>query len=177
MRKFLLVAMIVFLSIGSTIFMACGKDKLVNITIINANIAEFAFDKEEYEVGDTATFTVTIDDKYSQSSFTVYANDELLVKDGDGKYSYALNSESVSFEVKDYALNTYTNWMFGWARRGWIKSDNRTPENLNIIKEYYDLINQGYKINLQKVKAHAGHIPNELADKIAKGEIESHITI
>ena len=76
-----------------------------------------------------------------------------------------------------YALNTYTNWMFGWANRGWIKSDNKIPENLNIIKEYYDLINQGYKINLQKVKGHAGHEANELADKLAKGAIQSHITI
>jgi ribonuclease HI len=76
-----------------------------------------------------------------------------------------------------YALNTYTNWMFGWANRGWIKSDNKIPENLNIIKEYYELINQGYRINIQKVKAHAGHEINELADKLAKGEIKSHITI
>jgi ribonuclease HI len=89
------------------------------------------------------------------------------------------NADEIPIVYTDssYALNTYTNWMFGWARRGWIKSDNRTPENLNIITEYYNLINQGYKINLQKVKAHAGNIPNELADKIAKGEIESHITI
>lgn len=76
-----------------------------------------------------------------------------------------------------YALNTYTNWMFGWARKGWLKSDNKVPENLEMIKEYYDLVNQGYKINLQKVKAHAGHEANELADSLAKGEIKSHITI
>jgi ribonuclease HI len=76
-----------------------------------------------------------------------------------------------------YALNTYTNWMFGWARNGWIKSDKKVPENLNIIKEYYELINKGYRINLQKVKAHAGHKANELADKLAKGEIKSHIII
>ena len=50
-------------------------------------------------------------------------------------------------------------------------------ENLDIIKEYYNLVNQGYKINLQKVKAHAGHEANELADSLARGEIKSHITI
>ena len=76
-----------------------------------------------------------------------------------------------------YALNTYTNWMFGWANRGWIKSDNKVPENLNIIKEYYNLVNKGYKINLQKVKAHVGHEANELADKLARGIIKSDITI
>ena len=76
-----------------------------------------------------------------------------------------------------YALNTYTNWMFSWARNGWVKSDKRVPENLDIIKEYYELVNQGYKINLQKVKAHAGHKANELADSLARGEIKSDITI
>ena len=76
-----------------------------------------------------------------------------------------------------YALNTYTNWMFGWECKGWVKSDNKIPENLNIIKEYYELIQQGYKINLEKVKAHVGVQANEIADKIAKGELKSHITI
>lgn len=83
----------------------------------------------------------------------------------------------IVYTDSSYALNTYTNWMFGWARKGWLKSDNRIPENLDIIKEYYNLVNQGYKINLQKVKAHAGHEANELADSLAKGEIKSHITI
>ena len=89
------------------------------------------------------------------------------------------NKEEIPTVYTDssYALNTYSNWMFGWARKGWLKSDNRTPENLDIIKEYYDLINKGYKINLQKVKAHAGHEINELADRLAKGEIKGYITI
>ena len=87
------------------------------------------------------------------------------------------NDIPIVYTDSSYALNTYTNWMFGWAHRGWIKSDNKTPENLNIIKEYYDLLNQGYKINLQKVKAHAGHTANELADQLARGLIKSHITI
>ena len=87
------------------------------------------------------------------------------------------NDIPIVYTDSSYALNTYTNWMFGWARKGWVKSDNKTPENLNIIKEYYDLLNQGYKINLQKVKAHAGHTANELADQLARGLIKSHITI
>mgnify|MGYP003326130571 CR=1 FL=1 len=32
-----------------------------------------------------------------------------------------------------YAVNTFNQWMWGWASRGWIKSDNKIPENLEFI--------------------------------------------
>ena len=68
-----------------------------------------------------------------------------------------------------YAINTFTNWMFTWAKNGWLKSDNKPPENLDIIKSYYDFYQKGYRINLIKVKGHSGNKWNELADKLAKG--------
>ena len=70
-----------------------------------------------------------------------------------------------------YAVNTLTSWMFGWARNGWIKSDKKTPENLDLIQAYYEFYQKGYRINLQKIKGHAGHEWNELADKLATGAI------
>lgn len=68
-----------------------------------------------------------------------------------------------------YAINTLTNWMFAWEKNGWLKSDNKPPENLDIIKSYYNFYQKGYRINLIKVKGHSGNKWNELADKIAKG--------
>ena len=70
-----------------------------------------------------------------------------------------------------YAVNTFNSWMFFWAKNDWIKSDKQVPENLDLIKEYYYLYQLGYRINLQKVKGHAGLIGNELADKLATKEI------
>lgn len=70
-----------------------------------------------------------------------------------------------------YSVNTLNNWMFGWARNGWVKSDKKIPENLDLIKAYYDLYEKGYRINLQKIKGHAGHEWNELADQLATGNI------
>lgn len=70
-----------------------------------------------------------------------------------------------------YSVNTLNDWMFGWARNGWIKSDKKVPENLDLIKAYYDLYEKGYRINLQKIKGHAGHEWNELADQLATGNI------
>lgn len=67
-----------------------------------------------------------------------------------------------------YAINTFTKWMFGWAAKDWTKGDGNPPENLDIIQAYYNLYNEGYRINLVKVKGHSGNPGNELADKLAK---------
>ena len=73
------------------------------------------------------------------------------------------------YSDSSYAVNTYNNWMFSWARNGWIKSDKKVPENLDIIKEYYELIQQGYSINLNHIRGHKGILGNEIADKLATG--------
>ena len=59
--------------------------------------------------------------------------------------------------------------MFSWARNNWIKSDKKVPENLDIIKEYYELIQKGYNINLNHIRGHKGILGNEIADKLATG--------
>lgn len=71
-----------------------------------------------------------------------------------------------------YAVNSFTNWIYGWARNGWTKANGEKLENLDLIKEYYELVeNQGYHVFLQKIKGHAGNYGNELCDKLATGKI------
>ena len=72
-----------------------------------------------------------------------------------------------------YCVNTFNKWMFNWARNGWVKSDKKVPENLDLIKAYYNHYQDGYKIDLRKVTGHSGNIGNELADKLATGEIKT----
>ena len=69
-----------------------------------------------------------------------------------------------------YVVNTFNDWMFRWANNDWKNSSNKTPENLDLIKEYYDLYQQGYRIDLRKVAGHAGNEFNELADRLATGK-------
>ena len=69
-----------------------------------------------------------------------------------------------------YCINTFNTWMFKWAKNNWIKSDKKIPENLDLIKQYYDWYNKGYRIDLRKIKGHSGHMYNELADKLATGK-------
>ena len=70
-----------------------------------------------------------------------------------------------------YCVNTFNDWMFRWARNGWIKSDKKTPENLDLIQAYYEHYMAGFRIDLRKVKGHAGEEWNELADMLATGKI------
>ena len=69
-----------------------------------------------------------------------------------------------------YAINTLTKWMYKWKDQNWLKSDNKPPKNLDIIKFYYNLIQNGFNIDLIKIKGHANNKWNDLADKLAKGE-------
>lgn len=68
-----------------------------------------------------------------------------------------------------YCVNTFNDWMFRWAKNNWIKSDKKTPENLDLIKEYYNWYQKGYRIDLRKIKGHIGNKYNEMADKLATG--------
>lgn len=72
-----------------------------------------------------------------------------------------------------YCVNTFNDWMFRWAANHWIKSDGKTPENLDLIQAYYDHYMDGYRIDLRKIKGHAGEEWNELADMLATGKIGS----
>ena len=91
------------------------------------------------------------------------------------KYGHQMSDEwgavPVVYSDSSYCVNTFNQWMFNWANNGWIKSDKKTPENLDLIKAYYDHYKKGYRIDLRQIKGHAGHRGNELADQLATGAI------
>lgn len=76
-----------------------------------------------------------------------------------------------------YAINCLDTWRFSWERNGWRKSDNQIPENLEIIKEYKNLIDAGYKATLVKIKGHSTCRGNQLADLIASGKQKAEVMI
>lgn len=73
---------------------------------------------------------------------------------------------AVIYSDSAYAINTFTNWMYSWERNNWTKSDGKVPENLDLVKAFFDL-SKAMDINFIKVKGHKGNKYNELADKIA----------
>ena len=72
-----------------------------------------------------------------------------------------------------YCVNTLTSWIFSWEKRGWIKSDNKTPENLDLIQSFYKYWQRGFRIELKKVKGHSNNKWNNLADQLATGKFEN----
>ena len=83
------------------------------------------------------------------------------------------NNIPIVYSDSNYCVQTFNSWMFSWANNGWIKSDKKIPENLDLIKAYYNWYQKGYRIDLRKVKGHNGVKWNELADLLATGKISS----
>ena len=82
-----------------------------------------------------------------------------------------VNNIPILYTDSNYCLQTLTSWMFNWARNNWTKSDKKTPENLDLIKAYYDWYQKGYRIEIRKVKGHNGNKWNEIVDQLATGKI------
>lgn len=72
-----------------------------------------------------------------------------------------------------YSVNTINDWMYRWANNNWLKSDNREPENLDLIQEIYRLKEVcGYKFYLEKIKGHASNRWNNYVDALATGKVK-----
>lgn len=82
-------------------------------------------------------------------------------------------SVPIVYSDSAYCVNMLNEWMFAWKEKGWITSTNKQPENLDLIQEYYNLYQKGYRIELRKIRGHAGNKWNELADQIATGKIST----
>lgn len=78
----------------------------------------------------------------------------------------------IVYSDSNYCVQTLNDWMFTWERKGWIKSDKKVPENLDLIQAYFNWYQKGYRIDLRKIKGHAGHQWNEMADGLATGNIK-----
>ena len=84
---------------------------------------------------------------------------------------YGLNNPIV-YSDSAYCVNSLNQWIWGWERNGWLKSDGNPPENLEYMKTYYEYYRKGYRIDLRKVAGHKGIKWNEMADKLATFAID-----
>ena len=65
-----------------------------------------------------------------------------------------------------YVINTVTQWMAGWKRRGWRKKDGKPVLNVELVRALDEAMS-GRQVRFEWVKGHAGHPLNEAADKRA----------
>lgn len=70
-----------------------------------------------------------------------------------------------------YAVNTFNTWMWNWKENDWHRQGDLPIKNLDLVQRYDELIQQGHRIDLRKVKGHSGVRFNELADQLATGKI------
>ena len=72
-----------------------------------------------------------------------------------------------------YVINSVTQWMPGWKRRGWRKADGKPVLNRELL-EALDVALQGRTVTFEWVKGHAGHPLNEAADDRARAAAEAY---
>lgn len=71
-----------------------------------------------------------------------------------------------------YVINSVTQWMPGWKRRGWRKADGKPVLNRELL-EALDAALDGRQVSFEWVKGHAGHPLNEAADERARAVAEA----
>lgn len=66
-----------------------------------------------------------------------------------------------------YVINSVTQWMPGWKKRGWRKADGKPVLNRELLERIDEAIT-GRNVRFEWVKGHAGHPLNEAADDRAR---------
>lgn len=84
--------------------------------------------------------------------------------------------DSIPFTAKQYIIysdsayliNTYTQWIDGWAKRSWVKGDGTPCANIEILERIHEIKRSKLPVEFRKIPAHKGHHGNEMADTLAK---------
>lgn len=66
-----------------------------------------------------------------------------------------------------YVIEGIEKWVHGWKKRGWLKADNKPPENLELWKNLDRLRDSFSFVQFNWVKGHSGHPQNEYCDRMA----------
>lgn len=70
-----------------------------------------------------------------------------------------------------YVVNMCNEWIWGWCSRGWLRAGNKPIENLDLVKEIYKYLTiEFHNFTIYKIKGHAGHLGNEIADALATND-------
>ncbi len=70
-----------------------------------------------------------------------------------------------------YVMKGVTEWMAGWKRNGWKTSARKPVKNQDLWQRMSDAID-GHDIQWHWVKGHSGDHYNDMADQLARNEIE-----
>ena len=60
-------------------------------------------------------------------------------------------------------------WVYGWRKKGWIKSDKKPALNVDLWEQLLPLIDR-HQVHYHWVKGHASNAKNNRCDELAVGE-------
>lgn len=79
------------------------------------------------------------------------------------------------FSDSAYAVNMLDNWIWTWAKNGWINSKKKEVENIDLVKSLYKYISKDFfHCQVFKVAGHAGCCGNEIADALATNNLRKY---
>jgi ribonuclease HI len=81
------------------------------------------------------------------------------------------NGEIILWTDSTYVMKGITEWIHGWKKKNWIKSDKKPVINTDLWK-VLDNLNSQKNIQWNWVKGHAGVEGNERADELARQGLE-----
>lgn len=71
-----------------------------------------------------------------------------------------------------YVCDAVNNgWVYGWKKKGWIKSDKKPALNVDLWEELLEQL-KIHDVTFNWVKGHNGHPYNERCDKLAVSEYQ-----
>lgn len=68
-----------------------------------------------------------------------------------------------------YVVDAINNgWVYGWKKKGWIKSDRKRAQNVDLWERLLALMGK-HSVTYSWIKGHDGHEENERCDRMAVG--------
>lgn len=106
-----------------------------------------------------------VDQAYGNAEFTTNNRMELKAL-LEGVRLVPQGTPATVFSDSNLVVRTVTEWAEGWARRGWRRKTGPV-ENLDLVRELYELVQARPEITIRWIKAHSGNRWNEYADSLA----------
>lgn len=73
-----------------------------------------------------------------------------------------------------YVIDSITKgWVYGWKKKGWIKSDKKPALNVDLWEQLLPLLER-HKVDFVWIKGHAGHAENERCDRLAVAQSQKY---
>ena len=88
------------------------------------------------------------------------------------------NEQCIIYSDSAYVVNMCNSWIDGWAANNWKNSKKQTVENLDLVKNIYEILQKFFvRPNIQKCEGHIGDLGNELADALATANYQRFIKL